>query len=285
MAKVSVIGLGNMGLPMALSLRRGGHDVTGFDLSRVRMEEASSENLRTVGSVKEASLEADFIVLSLPQARNVAAAVSEAGLKNLGGKRRVVIDTSTSEVETSRRIARELDDAGHGFLDAPVSGGTPAAAAGTLTMMIGGKKSDLELARPVLDALGKNIQYVGPSGAGNVAKLVNNLLVAAHMITTSEALKLSIAAGVPAEAILPVLNAATGRSAVSELHVPKWILSETFNSGFTFGLMRKDVRLALELAKAVSSKLPLSEHVAALWRESEDRFEDSVDFTRFAALH
>jgi 3-hydroxyisobutyrate dehydrogenase len=132
--------------------------------------------------------------------------------------------------------------------------------------------------------MGDKLHYVGPSGAGNVAKLVNNLLVAAHMITTSEALRLSVAAGVPAEAVLPVLNAATGRSAISEFHVPKWIMSEAFNSGFTFGLMRKDARLALELADRVSLHLPLSEHVAKIWKQSEETFKDSDDFTRLAAL-
>jgi 3-hydroxyisobutyrate dehydrogenase len=149
-------------------------------------------------------------------------------------------------------------------------------------MMIGGSEADFADAAPVLGALSSKAVHVGPSGAGNIAKLVNNLLVAAHLVTTGEALRLSEAAGLSAEAALNVVNAATGRSAVSEVMMPRWIVPATFDSGFSAGLMRKDVRLAAELAAATGSDLPLSGMVAAIWDGTREAIPDTADFTRMA---
>jgi len=196
----------------------------------------------------------------------------------------IVIDTSTSEPDVSRSLARDLEKVGHGFLDAPVSGGPSGSASGNLAIMIGGRESDVAQARPVIEAMASKIHHVGPSGAGNVAKLVNNLLVAAHMISTSEGLKLAAAAGVDPEAALRVVNAATGRSAISEMHFPTWIMSNRFDSGFSMGLMRKDVRLAREMAERAGAVLPLSELVAEIWAASSDRLSDTDDFTRMGEV-
>jgi 3-hydroxyisobutyrate dehydrogenase len=193
-----------------------------------------------------------------------------------------VVDTSTSDPETTRRLASRLAETGHALLDAPVSGGPSGAAEGTLTMMIGGAEADFEEARPVLDALSSRAVHVGPSGAGNIAKLVNNLLVAAHLVTTGEAMRLSEAAGLSAEDALKVVNSATGRSAISEVMFPRWILPGTFDSGFSAGLMRKDVRLALEMARNAGVDGPLSAHVGQIWENSRDVIPDTADFTRMA---
>jgi 3-hydroxyisobutyrate dehydrogenase len=151
-------------------------------------------------------------------------------------------------------------------------------------MMIGGKEEDLALVRPVIEAVASKILHVGSSGAGNVAKLVNNLLVAAHVVATSEGLRLASAAGVSSEAVLSVINAATGRSAISEIHFPKFILSNRFDSGFSMGLMRKDVRLALSLADQIGIDLPLARLVAELWTRSVERLSNDEDFTRMGAM-
>ena len=196
-----------------------------------------------------------------------------------------MIDTSTSEPDVSRRLAARLEAMGHGFIDAPVSGGAAGAAAGSLTMMIGGAEGDAAAARPVIEALASKILHVGPSGAGNVAKLVNNLLVASHMITTSEGLRLAAAAGVSPEAAQRVVKCGpTGRSALSEVHFPTWIISDRFDSGFSMYLMRKDVRLAREMAERSGARLPLTEIVARMWAASADRLADGDDFTRMGDL-
>jgi len=279
---VGVVGLGNMGLGMAASLVRAGFVVLGTDLSEARRPLAEQEGVRfeTLAAVLQG---ADALVFSLPLARDVEAVVTaEGGLLARHDRKVVVIDTSTSDPGTTRRLAARLAEAGHALLDAPVSGGPSGAREGTLTMMIGGEATDLALVAKVIAALSARAVHVGPSGAGNIAKLVNNLLVAAHLVTTGEAMRLSEAAGLPAEAVLKVVNAATGRSAISEVMLPRWVLPGTFDSGFSAGLMRKDVRLALELAAATGTDLPLSAHVADIWATTKHRIADTDDFTRMA---
>lgn len=282
---VGVVGLGSMGLGMAATLAAKGFRTLGFDLSGERKALAKEAGVVPVDSLAEVFERSAFLVFSLPTARDVAGVVNDHIdiLKNRQNGRTIIIDTSTSEPNVSRELSARLAALGHGFLDAPVSGGPAGAAAGKLTMMIGGTDEDVALARPVIEAMAAKALHVGPSGAGNVAKLVNNLLAAAHMITTGEGLKLAVAAGIDPEAALRVLNAASGRSMISEVHFPTWIMSEKFDSGFSMGLMRKDVRLARELAARTGADLPLADMVARLWAGS-DRLRDTDDFTRMGAF-
>ncbi|WP_376096285.1 NAD(P)-dependent oxidoreductase [Roseomonas sp. CCTCC AB2023176] len=280
---VGVIGLGNMGLGMAGTLARAGFDVLGQDLSESRRDAAVEAGIRFTSEARDALRAADILVLSLPFARDVEAVLTQRdALLSRRDRRVVVLDTTTSDPGTSRRLHARLAEAGHGFVDAPVSGGPAGARAGTLTVMAGGDAADLEAAKPVLDAIAGTVLHVGASGAGNVAKLVNNLLVAAHLITAREALRLSEAAGLPAADALRVVNAATGRSAVTEAMIPRWILPATYDSGFTAGLMRKDVALATALAAETGLDAPLSALVHALWHGSRDAMPDTDDFTRMA---
>lgn len=281
--RVGVVGLGNMGLPMAMTLARKGFEVSGFDLSDRRRALAADQGIRVAAPLAALLRDVDAVVSSLPHARDVEAVLTAPDALLARRDRRVlVVDTSTADPTTSRRLARLLGEAGHGHLDAPVSGGPSGAAEGTLTMMIGGSGQDVADARPVIEAMAGTAVHVGPSGAGNVAKLVNNMLVAAHMVTTGEALRLAEAAGVEAEAVLRVVNAATGRSGVSEVHFPRWILSNRFDSGFATRLMRKDVGLAADLAREAGIDLPLSREVARLWLGDRTEVADAEDFTRMS---
>ena len=283
---VGVVGLGAMGLGMASTLASKGFRVLGFDLSEARRALAAEAGVEPVGELGDAFAGAKFLVFSLPTANDVNAVIVKhiERLGDQGQGRVVVVDTSTSEPDVSRALAVELDARGHGFLDAPVSGGPNGAAAGKLTMMIGGSEDDVTLARPVIEAMSAKAIHVGASGAGNVAKLVNNLLAAAHMVTTGEGLKLALSAGISPEAALGVLNAASGRSFMSEIHFPNFVLTERFDSGFSMGLMRKDVRLANELAARTGANLPLSGAVARLWADSAAVLKDTDDFTRMGAF-
>ncbi len=281
--RVGVVGLGNMGLPMAVTLARRGFEVIGFDVSEPRKQLASQEGIGVLAELGDLLRGADAVVSSLPLARDVEAVLTTPNaLLARRDRRVVVVDTSTVDPATSRRLAKRLGEAGHGHLDAPVSGGPAGAAAGELAMMIGGSEEDYALARPVIEALASKAVHVGPSGAGNVAKLVNNMLVAAHMVTTGEAMRLAEAAGVSAEAALQVVNAATGRSAVSERHFPSFVMTNRFDSGFSAGLMRKDVGLAADLARHVGLDLPLAREVARLWLEDRTAVADAEDFTRMS---
>ena len=280
--RIGVVGLGNMGFGMAASLKRAGFEVLGFDISQARRPMIEAEGIRFIEDQLALLQEVDAVVFSLPYAKDVEAVVTaEGGLLSRKDASVLVIDTSTSDPGTTRRLAASLAAAGHGLLDAPVSGGPSGAASGSLTMMIGGTEADVARAEKVLAAMSAKATHVGPSGAGNIAKLVNNLLVAAHLVTTGEAMRLSAAAGLAPEEALKVVNAATGRSAISEVMYPRWVLPASFDSGFSAGLMRKDVRLAIELAEENGVALPLSQHVKQLWQEA-GWLADQDDFTRMA---
>jgi len=281
---IGVVGLGSMGLGMAQTLAAKGFSTLGFDLSAERKALAEAANVVPADTIDHLFEQADFLVFSLPTAHDVETVVN-AHINQLGKDRGrvVIIDTSTSESDVSRALAQKLESLGHGFLDAPVSGGPAGAASGKLTMMIGGSDTDLALAQPVIEAMAAKALHVGPSGAGNVAKLVNNLLAAAHMVTTSEGLKLAMAAGISPEAALRVLNAASGKSMISEVHFPTWIMNDRFDSGFSMGLMRKDVRLAQEMAQRTGADNPLTSVVAKLWADAA-HLNDSDDFTQMGAF-
>jgi 3-hydroxyisobutyrate dehydrogenase len=282
---VGVVGLGSMGLGMAQTLAASQFETLGFDLSEERRALAAKSGVTPVSTISELFEKSAFLVFSLPTAKDVTGVVNSHidVLEARQGQKIVIIDTSTSEPDVSRELADKLAGLGHGFLDAPVSGGPAGAASGKLTMMIGGSDEDVAVAGPVIEAMSAKALHVGPSGAGNVAKLVNNLLAAAHMVTTSEGLKLAAAAGIDPEAALRVLNAASGRSMISEVHFPTWIMSDRFDSGFSMGLMRKDVRLASELAARTGAELPLADAVAKLWAGSTE-LNDTDDFTRMGAF-
>ena len=285
MTPVAVIGLGAMGLGMAKTLAAKGFPVIGFDISPERRVLAAALGVQPVEDRAVALAACDVVVTSLPTGAHVAAVVEEeSGFLSKAKAGAILVDTSTSEAETSRRLASLCAGKGLGFLDAPVSGGPTGANTGTLTFMIGGAEADLAKARPVIEAMAGKVLHVGPPGAGNVAKLVNNLLVAANLLTVSEAIRLSEAAGVPAADVLAVVNAASGRSAVSEVNYPRWILPGSFDSGFTMGLMRKDVRLAAALGEAVSALGPVSRLVAELWAKSAEALPDGEDFNKITRL-
>ena len=273
--RVAALGLGAMGLPMARRVAAAGHDLVGWDPSAARRAAAAGLTLD-----EDAARGAEAVLLSLPDDAAVAGA-AETILAAGPASGAVVIDCSTVSPATPRRLAPRFADAGLAWIDAPVSGGPAGAAAGTLTVMAGAAPGALDRARPILAAVAQRIVPVGGPGAGAVAKLVNNLLVAAHLMTAAEALRIGRLAGVETEALLAVVNGASGRSAATEVNFPRWIVCGTFDSGFTAGLMRKDLRLAAALAGEMGGTGPVSASVLAAWEASP--VGDGEDFNRVAA--
>lgn len=275
--RIGVVGLGQMGLAMAGRLVEQGAEVLGFDLDPARQDAAQARGVRVVAAVAQAA--APVMLLSLPQDRAVEAVL--LALLPALPKQAVIADTSTLDPLAAQRFAARAAECGVDYLDAPVSGGPAGAAAGTLAMMLGGEAAAVARATPALALVTAKLVHVGGPGAGQVAKLVNNLMVATHLAVAAEALRLGALAGVAPEALLPVVNAASGRSAATEVNFPRWILTGGFDSGFSAGLMRKDVRLALALAESVGAAVPVCARAAARWEAAAAA--DSADFNRVPA--
>jgi 3-hydroxyisobutyrate dehydrogenase len=278
---IGVIGLGNMGLGMARTLSRDGFSVVGFDVAAESQARAAAAGVTIVAGLNDLFAACQTIILSLPTANHVRTVLTgDGGLGACNLDPRLVIDTTTSEPDVTREIDAVLRLQGHILIDAPVSGGPAGANGGTLTMMVGGGEADVARAMPVLNSLGGRITHVGPVGAGHAVKIVNNLLVASHLLTMREAVRLGNAAGVSTENLIAALNAGSGRSAISEVNYPKWVMNGTFDSGFTMGLMRKDVRLAMTLAQQKDVTLPVSELAGKIWAASAGLLADDADFNR-----
>ncbi|MFA5520789.1 MAG: NAD(P)-dependent oxidoreductase [Castellaniella sp.] len=282
MKRIGIIGLGNMGGGMATTLQARGFHVMGHDASADVQARIAAQGIPLCGSAGALAREAQAIILSLPNSAIVEAVVlGPDGILAHAAPGSLIIDTSTAHPDSTRRIARDARDAGIGFIDAPVSGGAQAAAQGTLTMMLGGDTDTLARAEPILDALSAKRVHVGPAGAGHTAKLLNNLLCGAHLILAGEAARAARALGMDAEKIFEGINAGSGRSAVTEVNFPRWVFSETFDSGFTMALMRKDIGLAQSLLASLGlDDYPLSTQCTQLWHDSSRRLGDDLDFNR-----
>ncbi|CAG2145446.1 NAD(P)-dependent oxidoreductase [Cupriavidus plantarum] len=278
---VGVIGLGNMGRGMALSLQRAGYTVLGLDKSEQAVGAARQAGIPIGDNLAQLARECATIVLSLPTSAIVRALLEgEDGLLELASPGLVLIDTTTADPQITRELAPALKEKGIRFIDAPVSGGPSGALKGELTMFIGGSEADVAHAQPVLSAMGTKRFHIGDVSAGHVAKLINNLLTASHLVTASEAFRLANAAGISTEQLIEAVNAGSGRSGVTLFNYPSRILNNTYSSGFTMQLMRKDVNLAVSLGEALGLDLPTVEVVGDIWKSSAASLADGEDFNR-----
>ena len=288
---IAFIGLGNMGLPMAANLARAGHTVTAFDLSAGAAGQARSQGLRVAASAAEAVEGATVVVSMLPASRHVESLfLGETGLLGKLAAGTLVIDCSTIAPASAKKVAEAATGHGLHVIDAPVSGGTAGAAAGTLTFIVGGEATALERARPVLQAMGKNIFHMGASGSGQVAKLCNNMALGVIMAVTGEALALGAAHGLDAKALSQMMAVSTGRSWATEVCNP-WpgVLenapaSRGYAGGFGSDLMLKDLGLAVEAAMATGATIPLGELARNLYAMNRQAGRGGLDFSSVVKL-
>lgn len=279
--KLGVIGLGNMGAGMALSAARAGLSTFGHDPAATAKAALEEAGVTWMNSVAELAARADVIVLSLPNSDVVEEVVlGKGGLLRHARPGQIVLDTSTADPASTLRIAEALRGGPLRFVDGPVSGGPKAAHAGSMAMLLGGEAVDIETLQPVLDALTGKRVHVGPVGAGHSAKLFNNLLCGINLVAVGEAIRVARAAGLDIEQILQGVNAGSGRSGVTEVNCPTWILNGAFDSGFTMKLMRKDLRLAAEMIEQSGASAPLSREALRLWTDSAAVLADEEDFNR-----
>ncbi len=284
--KIAFIGLGNMGGPMALNLHKAGHAVSAFDLSAAACESLRAQGVAIAASASAAVSGADVVVSMLPASQHVESLyLGEGGLLAQIAPGTLVIDSSTIAAATSRKVAEAGAARGIAVIDAPVSGGTGGAIAGTLTFMVGGSEADLARARPVLEKMGANIFHAGGPGAGQTAKICNNMLLGILMIGTSEAIALGVANGLDPKVLSEIMRRSSGGNWALEKYNPLPGVMEAapaskgYAGGFGTDLMLKDLGLAQENAMAVKASTPLGGLARSLYAAHSLAGHGALDFS------
>ncbi|MGE5722296.1 MAG: 3-hydroxyisobutyrate dehydrogenase [Sphingomonadales bacterium] len=284
MARIGFIGLGNMGSGMAANLARAGHDVRAFDLSAAALERARTAGCSIGASVADAVEDTDAVITMLPAGKHVRE-VFETSVFGTAPEGAILIDCSTIDVATARDVEAEAGAKNYVMVDAPVSGGIAAAAAGTLTFMVGGSEDGFARARPLLEAMGRAVIHAGGAGAGQAAKICNNMLLGASMIATCEAFALAEKLGLDPQTFFDIISKASGQcwSVTSYCPVPgvgpETPADHDYEGGFAAALMLKDLRLAREAAQDVHAWTPLGAHAEQLYGRFAERGGAAKDFS------
>ena len=286
MANVGFIGLGNMGGPMAANLVKGGHQVKVFDLAEVALQAAKDAGCSVAGSANEAAQGVDFVITMLPADKHVESVyLGDQGLILELPSSTLVIDCSTISAETARTVGQTLAAEGISFIDAPVSGGVGGAKAGTLTFICGGDTAAVDRARDVLQHMGKNIFRAGDTGAGQVAKICNNMLLSVLMVGTSEALQLGIAHGLDPKVLSEIMSKSSGSNWTLDVYNPcpgvmdNVPSSNGYQGGFLVDLMSKDLGLAQQAALASGAATPMGGLTHNLYRSWSQLGHGREDFS------
>jgi 3-hydroxyisobutyrate dehydrogenase len=286
MARIGFIGLGNMGGPMARNLLKAGHEVRAFDLVPEFVQRVVEAGASAAGSTIEAAREVEIVLTMLPAGHHVREVYLGAG-KVLESVRpgTLLIDSSTIDVRTAREIAAAAALAGRAMIDAPVSGGTLGAEAGTLTFMVGGPAEAFAAARPILEAMGKTIVHAGGAGNGQAAKICNNLILGISMIAVSEAFALAERLGLDHQKLFDISSKSSGQcwSLTSYCPVPGPVPASPANRGykpgFTAAMMLKDLRLSQEAAADAGLTTALGAAATALYARYAESGNGGVDFS------
>lgn len=286
MSKIAFIGLGNMGLPMAKNLVAAGHDVTGFDLSDDAKAALTEAGGAAADAIADAVAQAEIVVSMLPAGKHVESVYLDAAgvLKNAKAGA-LLIDSSTIDVDTARKVSAAAKAAGFTMVDAPVSGGVGGAAAGTLTFMVGGTAEGFAAAKPMLDIMGQNIFHAGAAGNGQVAKICNNMLLGISMIGTAEAFMLGEKLGLDAQTLFDISSTASGQcwSMTSYCPAPGPVPSSPANNdfapGFTAAMMLKDLVLAQEASESAAAATPMGARAMQLYTQMAEAGHAELDFS------
>ena len=284
--KIAFIGTGTMGGPMLTNLVKKGFAVTAYDVVPAALEAAAKAGATKAASSADAARGADLVVTMLPSSSHVESVYLGAGGVLEGvGQGKLCVDMSTIDPAVSRRVAETLRAKGIRFIDAPVSGGVPKAIDGTLAIMIGGDARDLEEARPALSAMGANIIHVGPVGAGEVAKICNNLIAGVAAVAVSEAFRIAEAFGVDHKVLTDVISKSSGNTWVMEAAhpvpgmVPRAASSKDYEGGFMTDLMAKDLGLAVNAARELRIPVMVSPIAQQALRLASSHGYGRKDFT------
>lgn len=292
MAQIGFIGLGNMGLPMAGNLVDAGHDVRVYDLSSAALEAAVAKGANAAASAVEAATGAEFVISMLPAGTHVSGLYldGEAPLFDVMAADAMAIDSSTIDAATAQRIAAEASERGIAFMDAPVSGGTAGAAAGTLSFLCGARREHFERAEPLLQVMGKNIFHAGDAGAGQIAKACNNMLLSVLMTGTCEALNMGVKAGLDPAVLSDIMRQSSGGNWALNVYNPVPGVMESapaskgYQGGFMTDLMVKDLGLAMDLSQELNAPVPMGSQARALYAMHKAKGHGRLDFSSVLSL-
>jgi 3-hydroxyisobutyrate dehydrogenase len=280
---IGFVGLGNMGGPMVGRLVEAGYTVRGFDVSEDTRTAVGEETGATiVGAVSEVAQGADGVVLMLPNSKIVKSVLLDEGLLDGIAPGTLLLDMSSSAPTETKALSGTIDERGVFFVDAPVSGGVRGAKAGSLTIVVGGREADVAAARPLLEVVGSRALHVGDIGAGHALKALNNLLSAATLIATSEAVEAGRRFGLDPAVMIDAINTSSGRSYSTEHKFPDFVLPETYDAGFNINLMVKDIGCALELAESTGAPATVTEVIVDQWRKAAEDLPADADHTAIA---
>ena len=269
---IGFIGLGVMGVPMARHLSEAGHRVQGFDVAASALQRLQREvpHARPCADARSAAADADVVFTMLPNGRVVHDVVCAADGVAAGLRAgALLVDTSSSEPWLTRQSAAALQARGASMIDAPVSGAQWGAEAGELVFMVGGAEADMQRARPLLDAMGRQVFHLGPLGAGHTMKCLNNLVTALTLTATAEALTVGVRCGLDPGTMTDVLDASTGGSWISRTHIRQRVISRRFDDPFKLELMLKDIGIALQVARDAGVPMPLAAAGHPLWQAAD----------------
>lgn len=282
--KIAFIGLGNMGGGMAANLVKAGHEVHAYDLAAPALERAKENGCVTHDSIRSAVQGVDAVVTMLPNGA-IMERVYEGDVIGHAPSKAILIDCSTIDVETARAVANFAGNQGYAMVDAPVSGGIAAANAGTLTFMVGGAHDDFVRAEAILSRMGKAVIHAGGSGAGQAAKICNNMLLGASMIATCETFAMARKLGLDLQTFFDISSKASGQnwSMTSYCPVPgvgpQSPADNDYQGGFATALMLKDLKLAMEAASAVGADVPMGRRAAELYEAFDRAGSGNLDFS------
>lgn len=284
MTTIAFIGLGNMGAGMAANLAKAGHDVAAFDISEDALEVAKGNGCRIAESGADAVKGAEAVVTMLPAGKHVRAVYLDDVFDH-ADPGTLLLDCSTIDVATARDVAEQAAAKGFLMVDAPVSGGIAAAAGGTLTFMVGGTDKAFERAQPILDVMGKAVIHAGDSGAGQAAKICNNMLLGATMIATCETFNLAQSLGLDPQTFFDISSKASGQSWSMTSYCPvpgvgpDSPADNDYEGGFAAPLMLKDLKLAMEAADEAGMRTPMGAKARALYEQFVKNGGEKKDFS------
>ena len=286
MKKIGFIGLGNMGEPMAANLVKAGFDVIGFDLIEEAKKKAERSGIHIAEDAVSASENVDALISMLPASEHVESLyLGEDGLLSKLDKTVLIIDCSTIAPDSAIKVANQAKDLELSMIDAPVSGGVVGAQESKLTFIVGGAENNVERARPLLEKMGSNIFHAGSNGAGQVAKVCNNMLLAIHMCGTAEAIALGVKNGLDASILSEIMRKSSGGNWSLEVYNPypgvmsSAPASRNYEGGFLNKLMAKDLGLAKEASESTNSETPMGDLARKLYQDLINQGYEDLDFS------